>query len=182
MTGMCPGCKAPVSLGLITPPDAAIVCPKCGQTWQAQSVKTAASYADQTVLYGEREPTETARGVVTFWSRPIRRRLEESTLSPGLAAKRDLERYHALIDSHRIIVPIHFARLICSTLPNDPETWAIGSDNFRIFWRDGTNLLDQLAVLDASDRCIAAHRREGGNLFDLLPRFFTLSPEPGEEE
>jgi hypothetical protein len=45
------------------------------------------------------DPSTHHNSIVSFWSKPIRDRLSGSSLSPGQAAKRDLARYHALIDA-----------------------------------------------------------------------------------
>jgi hypothetical protein len=46
-----------------------------------------------------KEPSTHQNSIVSFWSKPIRDRLSQSSLSPGQAAKRDLARYHALLDT-----------------------------------------------------------------------------------
>jgi hypothetical protein len=114
------------------------------------------------------EPSTHKNSIVSFWSKPIRARLEQSTLSPGQAAKRDLCRYHALLADHLPeLYPENAQELVrlAYTLDHPPGLAA---------WHPA----ERLALLDAADRCIAEMDRDPSlNLADVVARHFRLTPE-----
>ena len=116
------------------------------------------------------EPSTHDNSIVSFWSKPIRDRLAQSTLSAGQAAKRDLARYHDMID--RAMPELH--------PENAAEVVAIvrGETGGTVPDFAAHVPLGRLALLDAADRAIAELARDPqANLADVVRRHFRLTPE-----
>jgi hypothetical protein len=140
----------------------------------------------------EQRQTDNDTHVVSFYDRARKARLSAGTLSAGQAAKRDLARYHALLDATLPAIPAADAERLCRYLMTDPARSplnAIAPGDWQ--WSDilkGAGLMDspmgfmhpdraqRLALLDAADRAIAAYETTHAHLDEIIPTVFRITP------
>ena len=193
----CPDRRCP---GLI-PLDAGVEaeschqCPKCHRPFPAKEIRAAPKFRQW-----KPEPRTNDNSHVQFWSQPIKRRLEQSTIGANQAAKRDLSRYHAIVDDALPAVRRWTAVSLVRHLMTRRAELAMPADvvdgwSYLVAGVAGIDphsddeieavhdlyqpdLLQKYALIDAADRCIKEYDdTPEPNLPDIVARHFRISPE-----
>ena len=181
----CPG-LIPLDAG--AEPESCHQCPKCHRPFPAKEIRTAPKFRQW-----KPEPRTNDNSHVQFWSQPIKRRLEQSTIGANQAAKRDLARYHALMDDHLPALPADVARHLvayllplheANTIGADVRSWSslverlISSFSCPFAALAGLHPVGRLAILDAADRAIREYAdTPEPHLPDIVARHFRITPE-----
>ena len=158
-------------------------CPQCLRSFDAQEIRTAPKFRQW-----KPEPRTNDNSHVQFWSQPIKRRLDQSTIGANQAAKRDLSRYHTLIDDALPAVTRQDAERLCNAVRNGHadanrlDDWQWGDlcvkAGIRGFHGADMNPVERLALIDAADRCIKEYdSTPEPHLPDIVARHFRITPE-----
>jgi hypothetical protein len=196
----CPDKRCPGLIALEPTAESASshTCPYCGESFQAQEIRTAPRWQTW-----QAEPKTNDNSHVQFWSMPIKRRLEQSTIGANQAAKRDLAAYAAIIEGG--LPPIQRAtaeaftrhlmtkRELLATPASIIAQWNTQVIDAVVALASRTrhtasaaqsdlylpgSLLPKYALIDAADKCIKeCDDTPEPYLPDIVARHFRITPD-----
>ena len=192
----CPDKRCPGLIELHHAYTATAYCPYCGEGFAAETIRQSPPWQTWKAA-----PKTAENSHVQFWSMPIKRRLEQSTIGANQAAKRDLAAYADIIAA--MLPPVQRATAIALTRHLMTRKDELATPGTIIAgWNDvidavcGTVpvsgrdlnahrdlylpalLAEKYALIDAADRCIKDYgAAPEPHLAEIVARHFRITPE-----